>query len=74
MTLIKSTADVSFAFTVNEEENNERVHSKDKEVQLLSVYDLFFHSVDEEVDHFHDYKENYKHIFFDVLSPPPELV
>lgn len=73
--LIKSTADVSLAFTVNEEESQgDRAEMKDKEVQLLSFHHLNFFSIKEDVDHFHSYKENYKHIFFDVLSPPPEFI
>lgn len=73
--LIKSSVDVSYAFTVNEEENStDRIEIKDKEIQFLfSLKTLVFYE-DEVQDHFHAYKENYKHVFFDVLSPPPELV
>lgn len=73
VTYIDNDIDVSMAFTANEEENSSKT-------QIGFEYTLHDHDPTYASIHFlqeqtalnHSYKEGYRLVFLDVLSPPPK--
>jgi hypothetical protein len=73
ITYIDNTVDISIAFTANEEESS----SKTPMGFEYTIHDpnpicTSIHFLQEQTALNHSYKEGYRLVFLDVLSPPPK--
>lgn len=73
VTYIDRSVDVSMAFTANEEENSPKT-----EIALEYLFHIdnrnitSLHFLQEQTAFNHFYKEGYRLVYLDILSPPPK--
>lgn len=70
ITLVDREADISMAFTANEEENSGKKHIGFE--YNLNDFHPNIHFLQEQMAFNHYYKKGYNPVILDVLSPPPK--
>lgn len=72
VTLVDKEADISMAFTANEEENSSKNQIGFEYTLNDHRSSISIHFLQEQMANNHYYKKGYRLVFLDVLSPPPK--
>lgn len=73
VTYLDENVDVSLAFTANEEENSPKTEiAFEYLIHIDNRHTTSLHFLQEQTAFNHFYKEGYRLVYLDILSPPPK--
>lgn len=73
ITYLDESIDISLAFTANEEENSTKTEvAFEYIVQIDNRHTTSLHFLQEQTAFNHIYKEVYRLVYLDIVSPPPK--